>query len=328
MKTRNLFITLVLIVLVGAGVYLWRTQAPGISSGDKTPIRVGYVPVSTALPLFVAQKEGLFEKRGLLIDIQKFETANLAVDALASGRIEATSVVADLPWLTLEQRSPGIFRHYGWSILTSDVPMDMILVKKDSKITSLSGLQGKTLGTFPGSQLKAFAGAILQLKQVSPEKVRITELPPASLVGALAAGSVDAIFCLQPVCTIAQTKTGAVAIETSPISAIMGDGRAIAAASFGVSTAFSKAKPDKAKAFVEAMNEAMTLINADPKQYRVLYPQFSPVPADIALAVPVTSFMTLQNYDPEAIDREIRVLTEAGLLKPGLNHKALIYKAD
>lgn len=327
MKVRNLLVSLALVALVGLGFYIWRSQEPQ-GEVDRSPVRVGFVPVSTALPLFVAQKEGLFAKRGLVVEIQKFETANLAVDALASGRIEATSVVADLPWLTMEQRSPGIFRHYGWSILTSDIPMDMILVKKGSNIKSLSQLQGKTLGTFPGSQLKAFAGAILQLKQISPEKVRITELPPASLVGALAAGSVDAIFCLQPVCTIAQQKAGAVAIETSPISSIMGDGRPITAASFGIAAAFTKSNPEKAKAFVEAMGEAMALINADPMKYRALYPKFSPVPAELASTVPVTRFMTLQDYSPDAIDREVRVLTEAGLLKPGLNHRALVYRAN
>jgi NitT/TauT family transport system substrate-binding protein len=326
-KGRILF-SLLATALLAALVYIWAFKSASNDGDVGQPIRVGYVPVSTALPLFVAEKEGLFKKRGLTLKLEKFETANLAVDALASGRIDATSVVADLPWLTLQQRQPGIFRHYGWSILTSDVPMDMILVKKNSNITSLAGLEGKTIGTFPGSQLKAFAGAILQFKQVPSANVRITELPPASLVGALAAGSVDAIFCLQPVCTIAQKKIGAVAIETSPISNVMGDGRPISAASFGIATAFSRNSPSRAVAFVEAMNEAMTLINADPIKYRSLYPQFSPVPPDLAAVVPVTRFMTLQNYQPEAIEREIRVLTEAGLLKAGFDHKALVYKPN
>lgn len=325
-KSRSrsiLFVGALLVIAVLAALLLWPRDTE-----NQDLVRVGYVPVSTALPLFVAQQEGLFAAAGVEVETSRIETGNQAVEALITGRIDATAVVADLPWLTIAQRDPDLFRFYAWSVLDAEIPMDMILVPAESDIQSLMDLRGKTVATFPGSQLKSFLSAMLVQRGIEPDLVNIVELPPQNQLPALASGSADALFCLQPICTLAQDNLGARPIEASPIGRILGNGRPIAAASFGLSTDFIRERPDTARRFVEAMWRAIELVNADQARYRSLYPSFAPIPEALAPRVPVTKFMTSRDWDRTVVEREIRALRSANLLTAPIEIDRLVYRPE
>jgi NitT/TauT family transport system substrate-binding protein len=292
---------------------------------DSRTVRVGYVPVTTALPLFVAIESGLFEEAGLTVEVTRFDSANLAVEALAAGRIDATSVVADLPWLALSQRAPDTFRFYATSVLDTDIRMDAILASPGSGVATIADLNGRTLATFPGSQLRSFAEVILSRSGVSPSSVQLVEMAPGNQLAALSSGAVDAIFCLEPICTIAEEQFGAIPIIQSPISAVLGEGEPISAANFGIAVAFLESHPDTAEAFIGVMWDAIARINSDQQIYRHLYPSFAPVGEALASRIPVTRFETSVDLDPELIRREVAILTAAGLLTSEIDVERLLY---
>ena len=327
MKTRSSSAFAVIISLSFV-VVLPATKLSAQSTGagsDPVTVKVGYPPVSTSLPLFVALEEDLFKEKGIRIEPVMYETANQIVDALAAGEIQATSVCADYPWLSLAVEDEDVFRIYAWEMLDTLIPFDLILSRKGSDILTLADLEGKKIGTFPGSQLSHYLELILKNALGRLPAVTILELAPADQIPALATGKVDALFTLEPMALMAVLEGVGQVVETSPISRHIAGGQAMPAASFALSAAFIRERPKTSKKFVQAMDKAIRMINKDQQRYRYLYPRFTNIPADLAGQIPVTNFSTVKDMDLALFQKEADILFEAGLLTQKLSVKHLVY---
>jgi chorismate mutase-like protein len=298
-----------------------------IKSTDADPalIKVGYPPVSTSLPLFVALEEGLFKEKGIRIEPVQYATANQIVAALAAGEIQATSVCADYPWLSLAAREEAVFKIYAWEMLDTLIPFDLILSRKGSAIHRLADLEGKAIGTFPGSQLRHYLELILENTLGRLPAVNIIELAPADQIPALASGKIDALFTLEPMALIALLEGVGQVVETSPISKYIGGGQPMPAASFALSAAFIEAHPKSSRKFVQAMDKAIRMINKDQQRYRYLYPRFTTISTELAAQIPVTNYSTFKDMDLMLFQKEADILFEAGLLSRRLSVSNLVY---
>ena len=134
-KNKILWIVSVVLILILGYVLINKYY---LSNENEEIIKVGYPAVSTSLPLFVAIEEGLFEEKGLKVEPIRFETANQIVEALVTDRIDATSVCADYPFLTIATKNDDAFKIYAWEMLDTIIPFDMILSKKGSAIKTLA----------------------------------------------------------------------------------------------------------------------------------------------------------------------------------------------
>ena len=83
MWNRFVNIILVAVLLLTASWTLPRAYAE-----ESAQIRFGVLPVLQALPLFVAQDKGMFEKAGVKVDLIPFNTAAEKDIALTSGSID------------------------------------------------------------------------------------------------------------------------------------------------------------------------------------------------------------------------------------------------
>jgi len=291
-----------------------------------TKMAVGYVPVSTTLPNWVAKAEGLAAKNGLEVDFVRRASSDLILLALVNGEVQATSVCADEPILAkAAQGSPG-FEIYLQEILTKDRLFDAIIVKKDSPIRSLADLKGKNIACFPGSQLRAYLQIILRKAGVEPDPEKIVQLAPANMLPALEAGTVDACFALEPVIAIGEAKGLTRVLAASPIVEYIGQGQPICAASYLISSKWADENPVAADAFVRSVYEAIELIEKDYGKAAKLYGEFTPIPPDIAPKVAITHFATVEKPDLRGLRRELSVLRDAGTVKGDMDVEKLIYR--
>lgn len=297
-----------------------------IKSKENEKILVGYPPVSTSLPLFVAIEEKLFEKRGIVVEPVRFETANQIVEALVTNRISGTSASADYPFFLMATKDKNAFKIFAWEMLDTIIPFDVIVARKGAGIKTLSDLKGKKIATFPGTQLKHYLKLILKNALKIEIECEIIEMPAGNQIPALASGAVDALFSLEPIITISLKKGISEVLVSSPISRYIGNGKPIPAASFAVSQKFISDKPDNAQKFIDAMSEAISLINKDQLKYRNLYPKFTAISPELAEVIPITYFKTLSDMDIELFQKEADILFEAKLLEKKLNVKDFIYK--
>ena len=289
-------------------------------------IRVGYLPVSTTLPNWIAASHGYAKRYGIDIDFIRYANSDLLLIGLLNGDIDATSVCADEPILAAVDKGKSGFEVYLQEILTPDRVFDAIIVSTDSAIDSLKDLEGRTLACFPGNQLKKYAHIILNAAGVDADKVTIIQLPPANMLPSLSAGSVDACFALEPIITIGTARGVSRILEPSPIVRYIGNGESICAASFLISTAWADANPQAADDFVRSVYESISFIETNYIEASVVYPEFSAIPEDLAQSVAITRFATIDAPDLIGMQTEATVLHQAGILQTTPDVKSLFYR--
>jgi NitT/TauT family transport system substrate-binding protein len=115
------------------------------------------------------------------------------VDALKAGRIQATFLLAPLAMALREQGVPVKVVYLGHRDGSE------IVVKKDSPATSLADLKGKTFA-IPSrfSNQNLVLRALMDKQGVTDADLKIVEMAPPDMPGALAAGQIDAYFIGEP----------------------------------------------------------------------------------------------------------------------------------
>lgn len=199
---------LVLVALSSIFLLLHSKKAP-----DANAFQVGYQPTMLYLPIFVAQEKGFFARHGVHVELVRFESANEMAQALATGRIDATGMSSISVLGNLEKTSPGAFRIYLVEAFTPDRSPDAVVVRRGSNIQALSDLKGKKLGIQPGTTLRDYADRFLQNAIGPVHGVTFVQMQPQIQVQALDSGSVDALFSLDPIPTLAKLELGAKVLE-------------------------------------------------------------------------------------------------------------------
>ena len=208
---KKALIGIAVVVLVAAMFLIIR----GNRESEIYQIRIGYLGLTANLPLFVALENGYFDEVGLDIKTVRFETSNQMVDALVTGRIDVETAASSSVVVTVAQTINEQIYVFMLNAFTPDDFLSSILVKNGSGLDSIQNLQGKKVGTFPGSTMRVYTELLFKKFGIQP--FEIIQLTPATQLGALENGSVDALVTLEPLGTLGEIKGIATRIEKGPI---------------------------------------------------------------------------------------------------------------
>jgi NitT/TauT family transport system substrate-binding protein len=209
------------LVLFATGCHVPGTGASsGQAQGGGQQITVAVVPGFENAPLQVGVKDGLFNRHGLTVTVQTYQTLQQAYGALTSGQAEVVSgdysgllyMQAHAPRAQLRLIADGYDATPGlMEVLT--LPGSSVKVPQD--------LQGKVVAT-PPRELAPFSTdapynietlateSTLQSDGVSPSSVEWRAMPPASMITALRDHTVSAIVATEPYILQAETQLGAI----------------------------------------------------------------------------------------------------------------------
>jgi ABC-type nitrate/sulfonate/bicarbonate transport system substrate-binding protein len=223
---------------------------------------IGVPLLRIAQPVFVAADHGLFERRGLHVELRRFDTAQPLADELAAGRLDAAGYMA-LPILFSREGGPPRVK-VATAIVEDDAhPISFLLVKARSPLGSVEELAGKNVGILPTLAYRRWLEAVLANHGLSPGAVTVTPLAPQLQLQALEGGGVDALFTGDPMATAALARGIA-----QPLTAAAEVPKALGApfffGTFALNEAFVARRPAAAAAVVEALDEAIGLIDKDP----------------------------------------------------------------
>lgn len=169
------------------------------SSPDTRPsklhLKLGIQKVLANYPVVLAREKGLFASADIEIELVQFQSANDALDALLAGRIFSDAVIPFQMLFGVEVRSPGAIRCFGAMIASPEKPLEIFVVRADSKIETEEQLSKAKIGVFPGT----FALSLTKLA-LGP-KVSIQQIPLNAQAEALARGEVDALVAYDPMAT-------------------------------------------------------------------------------------------------------------------------------
>ncbi|MFO1490193.1 MAG: hypothetical protein U1F87_04595 [Kiritimatiellia bacterium] len=148
MKTIHLVFLQLLFALLVSGC--GRDPEPLQGSDKSAVLRVAYLPIIPDLPLFVAQEQGLFHKRGLIAELKKIAGGNVKFsekpcpEAMRTWLILAYSTV-----LEAEVQAPGVFPYCHNVDARNISSLYAAVASPKSGIRSIS-ISGRLSGLFRG----------------------------------------------------------------------------------------------------------------------------------------------------------------------------------
>lgn len=228
-------------------------------SADRVVIGVPLLRISQ--PVFVAESRGLFKKHGVDVELKRFDTAQPLADELAAGRLDAAGYLA-LPILFSREGGPPPVRVVTAIVEDEGHPLSFLLVKAASELRSVPDLAGKTVGVLPTLAYRRWLDAVLQHHGVDPRTVTVTPLAPQLQLDALSGGGIDALFTGDPMATAGIAR--GLARPLSPGAEVPAAlGAPFFFGTFAVSEPLAMRRPQVVAALVAALDEAITLIEAD-----------------------------------------------------------------
>jgi NitT/TauT family transport system substrate-binding protein len=169
----------------------------GSDGASEDTLRVASNSNSTALPFWVAQEQGIFEKQGLNVEYTKIENIATLPQALGT----SFDVVLSTPTLAISSTAQGIpmVEVAGSSVDSDANPASFLMVGKDSGIRNVNQLGGKTIGVLNETGTLHVATLFwLQKEGVDIDSVNIVQVDGPSQADQLRTGRVDAVETVTP----------------------------------------------------------------------------------------------------------------------------------
>jgi len=253
--------------------------APAHAQARRDRVTVSWLPIMQTFAFYVAQEEKIFERHGLEIEAARFQAPNQIIDSLVANRADAGAPGAAAGIAVLaEAQFPGTFKVFGLQgggVRVNRIN-DGLIVANASPIKSFADLRSKSLGHLPGIQWRTISRHMVRKAGLDPDRdVRLVELAVGLQVQAVIAGTVDATLSLEPVGSIAVALGEAKRAVTNPVAQTIAD--PFYSGCSLLTTKFLKERPQVARRFVEALDEATALAERDYPRLRAILPRWTAV---------------------------------------------------
>ncbi|MCD8488584.1 MAG: ABC transporter substrate-binding protein [Desertifilum sp.] len=318
------------LAVIAHGCTQSQTQSTA-NSGSENPgkISVGFWPVASGLPLFVAVKKGYFQEAGLDVEAVRFASPNQVAEGVIAGRLQGTgNGVASGALGLAEITSPGLFKILAANPSNAQFLLDQVIVAKDSPIQSVADLNGKRFATGPGAQNKAIAEAILTAAGVTEPRVQQLEI--SQHVAALESGQIDAAYTLEPTGTVGEMKGITRILENGVVAKyILGDPMAPwFGGAAALSTQFIEQYPQTTKTYAEAYRRAILDIRNNPDEARQYMTGYTAIEGELVQKVPLVNYTMYDEFtagDVAYFQKFFDFMTDKAVFSRKVDVAALLY---
>ncbi|WP_248930838.1 ABC transporter substrate-binding protein [Paenibacillus hamazuiensis] len=180
-------------------------QSGGATAKPKKDFVVGYLNVMDDAQAMLAYEAKLYDKHGLNVTMQKFNSGTDLIKAMVGGQVDA-GVLGFTNAVSWAAKGAGLKVVGG-----AQMGFHSILVKDGSGINKVEDLKGKKLASQgQGSTADiVLTGVTLKNAKLTKQDVQMVYVEPAQAIQSLAAGAVDAAFVFEPYDSIATKTMGA-----------------------------------------------------------------------------------------------------------------------
>jgi NitT/TauT family transport system substrate-binding protein len=243
------------------------------SPGDLTKITVTSLPSAFLASMYVADKQGIFEREGLDVEIVELQSGADGVAAVVSGSAQYADIgFDDLTTLAAEGEESLVMVHNLVGrvtfalVMNPDVARERGVSRESGIEERYAALKGLRLGvTSPGAATDKYMRYYLRQAGLDPERdAEIIAIGDgASLLAALETGQIDAYQLSPPTPYVAQAE----GFGTVLIDGAAGDVPLFSNfvyTGFATNRQWAEDNPEPARAFSRALNTAMAQVTADP----------------------------------------------------------------
>lgn len=188
----------------GALVAVLTGLAAAIAQAGPAPLlRIGTEPWLGYGPWWIAEEKGLFEKRGLRVQLVNFIQDQDLNAALAAGRLEGANIATHTAIKFLES---GIDMKL---VLLLDASYEADAIMAGPGVGSVRDLRGKTVAYEEGTTSDLLLSYALRRHGMSKADIRSVPMPAADAGAAAIAGRVDVAVTYEPYLTTALSRNKA-----------------------------------------------------------------------------------------------------------------------
>jgi NitT/TauT family transport system substrate-binding protein len=261
----------------------------------------------------VAEQLGFFAKRNIKIEkVNVAGTADQILEALASGKVD---VGYGMAWIWLKPLEQGFDVK-----LTAGVHGGCIrlLTAKESAITSVAELKGKTVGTFNmGSPDRIFLSVLASKRGIDPVKDIEWRVYPPDLLGvALQKGEIQAFSTSDPIASIIRDRDHLVEVANNLSDEYADRGCCM----LGIRGSLIRDERPVAAAITAALMEAQEWVAENPERAAAIFADLSKVGTKEQLAAMLRTHTHHHHPVGVALTREITLFAEdlkrTSLLRP------------
>jgi NitT/TauT family transport system substrate-binding protein len=197
LKTRVMLLSFGWLGLVsGLHAYLnvnWAAMTNDYLPEAKRKFNVAFIPVTCHLACPVTDYISKFSKAGEIFLPRMFQGFPEIKEALISNKMQAAFIVAPLAIALKSQGVPIKIVYLGHRYGSA------VVVRKDGPVKTFADMRGKTIAIpsrFSDERLLVFRA--MKVWGIKPSEIKMVEMAPPDVAGALAAGAIDAFSMGEP----------------------------------------------------------------------------------------------------------------------------------
>ena len=253
------------------------------NNANTEPLTVGLMRIDDSFPFYVAEKEGLFEKHNVAVELQNFSNARDLSTALQGGELDA--LMTDTVVTGLSIKGGADVRIVAMAL--GAVPEEgrfLVISAPDSGITAPEQLAGKNVAISNNTMMDYLIDQFEA--ELGLENMTTVNMPDLMLrtTTLLEGKDIDAAILPDPLAAFAVAEGANIVIDDTELGENLSQSVVVV----------TKENIDDNRAQVEAMlaayDEAIALINDNPDKYRTFALECANVPEALAETYPTPTF--------------------------------------
>ena len=277
-------------------------------------LRIAVLPIIDTLPMYVAQQEGLFAKHGVNVEFVPVASAPERDQLLAAGGADGT--VNETLAVMLFNKESVQMQVVRYALRpTAGHGHFFILASGQSEITSVEGLKGIEIGVSQGTVIEYVTDRLLQAEGFTADEIKTVAVPRIpDRMALLASGELQAGVMPDPLAALVVSQGGVVVADDSNYP------------EYGFSViSFRKgvidANPEAVRGFLSAIEEASTLLNAQPEKYQNVLSEQKLVPTQLLEQYRPPEFPSAGVPTEEEWNDALAWLKEKGILATDVSYE-------
>lgn len=283
------------------------------------PLTVGLMRIDDSFPFYVAEKEGLFEKHGVTVELQNFSSARDLSTALQGGELDA--LMTDPVVTALSLKGGTDVRIVAMAL--GAVPEEgrfLVISAPESGITAPEDLEGRTLAISNNTMMDYLVEQYEITLGLDKTAITTVNMPDLMLrtTTLLEGQEIDAAILPDPLAAYAVAEGANVVIDDTKL------GKNFSQSVVTVTADAISGNRAAVDAMLEAYNEAIEMINANPEEYRAFALECANVPEALAETYPTPTFTADSIPGEEDIAQVNNWMVERGLLDEAYDYTEMV----
>ncbi len=162
-------------------------------AADKLTVRLDFIAWGTHAAMHLANEKGWFKEAGLDVEVQDGTGSGNTIQLVAAGQADIGQVQLGV-MAVAKEKGADLISIAGW-FRKSDLA---VLVDRDSPISTIADLKGKSIVNFNGSPWSPYIAGFLKAGGLSEQDVSIVAVAPPALMSTYTAKQADAVMTTAP----------------------------------------------------------------------------------------------------------------------------------